>query len=448
MRRREFVGALAAPLAAGGCPAAPSPSGLPNIVLIMADQMTPFMTRPYGQKIAVTPALDRLAASGTLFENAYCNSPLCVPSRTSLFTGRLPAAVESYDNASEFAAHQPAMMHYLRRAGYRTAVAGKCHFIGPDQLHGFEDRLTPCIFPADFSMLPDWRKGPVYNKGTSVQSLLRALGPSQSNRQIAYDQAVFDRSLAYLRRYAAEGAQKPLFFNISFTHPHDPFTTTQKFLDLYRDADIPLPKDHGDIRRLSPTYEWFIIHHGLDKEKISEDRIREARRNYLGMISWVDEKIGLILDELERLDLRRNTLVIFTSDHGEMLGEHGQWSKRLMLEWSVRVPLILSQPGKIPEGKRAGAPVSLIDLFPTVAAVAGAKPETPLDGHSLLPLIEGPEDGRDRQVIAEYLGEGPIEPIRMVVWRSLKYITVNQYPPQLYDLRKDPEETTNLAGAR
>lgn len=109
-----------------------------------------------------------------------------------------------------------------------------------------------------------------------------------------------------------------------------------------------MPKDHGDIRRLSPTYEWFIIHHGLDREKLSAEKIREARRNYLGMISWLDEKVGLFLDELERLDLSRNTLVVLSSDHGEMLGEHGQWSKRIMLEWSARVPLILSQPGTLP----------------------------------------------------------------------------------------------------
>jgi choline-sulfatase len=421
---------------------------LPNIVFIMADQMTPFMTSPYGQKVARTPNLERLARGGALFESAYCNSPLCVPSRTSMFTGRLPAAVETYDNASEFAAHRPTLMHYLRRAGYRTVVAGKCHFIGPDQLHGFDERLTPCIFPADFSMLPDWRLGPVYNKGTSVQAQLRALGPSIWNRQLAFDQMVFDRSMERLRLHSLSRQQQPLFFNISFTQPHDPFTSTKKFLDLYQGADIPLPKNHGDIRRLSPTYEWFVIHHGLDKEKLPQDRIREARRNYLAMVSWIDDKVGQILDELERLNMRRNTAVIFTSDHGEMLGDHGQWSKRLMLEWSSRVPFMISLPGRIPPGQRVKAPVSLLDLFPTLAEVAGAKVETPLDGRSVLPLVSGKDDGRDREVIGEYLGEGPIEPIRMVRLRNYKYITVNGYPPQLFDLDKDPEETANVAGRR
>jgi choline-sulfatase len=181
MTRRDF-----ARLPAFGAAAAlPAPAqGLPNVIFVMADQMTPFMTGPYGQKAARTPHLDSLASAGTVFENAYCNSPLCVPSRLSMFTGRLPTRVDAFDNASEFPAHCPTMLHYLRRAGYRTAVAGKTHFIGPDQLHGFDERLSPCIFPADFSMLPDWRLGPVYNKGTSVQSMLRALGPSVWNRQL------------------------------------------------------------------------------------------------------------------------------------------------------------------------------------------------------------------------------------------------------------------------
>ena len=449
MTRRSFVQIPAgAPLLSQAPSARQSRGAPPDILFILLDQLTPFMIAPYGQRAARTPNLDRLARGGVVFENAYCNSPLYVPSRVSMLTERLPSAVESYDNASEFPAHWPTAMHYLRRAGYRPAVAGKCHFIGPDQWHGFQERLTPCIYPSGFDWVPDWRLGPVYNKGTSIQSTLRALGPSRWNRQMAFDQLVFDRSLERLRQHALSPRKQPLFLNISFTQPHDPFTSTQKFLDLYRQADIPLPKDHGDIRRLSPSYEWFIIHHGLDREKLSPDRIREARRNYLAMISWVDEKVGFLLDELERLELQRNTLVVLTSDHGEMLGEHGQWSKRILLEWAARVPLILSWPGSLPAGRRVSAPVSLLDLFPTLAEIASAQVETRLDGHSLLPLLDGRDDGRQREVVSEYLGEGAVAPMRMVRRGDLKYLTVHGHAPQLYDLAKDPEETVNLAGTR
>jgi choline-sulfatase len=450
MTRREFArlpvlgAAGAAQLGAQQSPR----KGLPNIIFVMADQMTPFMTGPYGQKVAHTPHLDALARMGTVFENAYCNSPLCVPSRMSMFAGRLPSRIGAYDNASEFPCRTPTFLHYLRRAGYQTAVTGKTHFIGADQLHGFNDRLTPCIFPADFSMLPDWRKGPVYNKGTSVQQMLRALGPSKWNRQLAFDTMAFDRGLEYLNTHQLNGKGQPLFLNLSLTQPHDPFTSTKEFLDLYKDGDIPLPKDHGDIRRLSPTYEWFIIHHGLDKEVLPAERVREARRNYLAMISWVDDKVGQLLKELHRLGMGGNTVLIFASDHGEMLGEHGQWSKRLMLEWSARVPLIVAGHGRIPAGKRVVAPVSLVDLFPTFMEMAEVQVETPLDGRSLLPLLDGRDDGRERECTAEYLGEGTVEPIRMVRSGKMKYITVNGYPPQMFDLERDLGESTNLAGGR
>ncbi|MBV9084492.1 MAG: choline-sulfatase, partial [Acidobacteriaceae bacterium] len=461
MTRRTFVGSQIAAVAASQASGRNQPenapaqrrsqssarSDKPNILFIMADQLTPFMTSVYGQKVARTPNLDRLASRGTVFENAYCNSPLCVPSRTSMFTGRQVAPIEAWDNGAEFAAHRPTFVHYLRLAGYRTVVSGKTHFIGPDQMHGFDERLTPCIFPAGFVMITDWRLGARINNGTSMQSMLRMLGPSKWSRQLGYDEEVFRRAIGRLRRYATGKQDEPLFLNVSFTQPHDPFTTTAEFLNLYRASDMPLPKDSGDIKKLSPTYEWFEVFHGTNLEKLPPERIREARRNYLGMISWIDNRVGQLIDELDRLGMADNTVVIFTSDHGEMCGTHGQWSKRLMLEWSARIPLIVSIPGR-PGGRRSPALVSLVDLFPTFTELAGAKLETPIDGRSLLPILNGTEHGRDREVVAEYLGEGTLEPIRMIRSGQYKIITTNGYPPQLFDLERDPDETTNLSGDR
>ena len=418
----------------------------PNILFILVDQMTPFMTGPYGSRVARTPNIDRLARDGTVFENAYCNSPLCVPSRASMWSGRLPASIQSFDNGSEFPAHLPTIPYLLRTAGYRTAVAGKCHFIGAEQLHGFDERLTPCIFPAGFEMTPNWTLGPIYNKGTSIQQMLRMLGPSKWNRQLAFDQHAFDQSISRLRQYAITNNPEPLFLTVSFTQPHDPFTTTQEFLDLYKGVEIPQPKNRGDIRKLSPTYEWFIIHHGLDREKLSAERIQEARHNYLGMISWIDSRVGMLLAELDRLQMRDDTVVIFASDHGEMLGEHGQWSKRLLLEWSSRVPLIIRMSTREGAGRRIQQPVSLIDLMPTLADLASAKSQLAFDGTTLLPLVRGGPETDAAVVVGEYLGEGTIEPMRMIRKGDHKYITVNGYGPQLFDLKEDPEETVNLAG--
>jgi choline-sulfatase len=448
-RRQFFAVNAALPALQAQTPrpaATASASRPPNILFILVDQMTPFLTGPYGSRVAKTPNIDRLAREGVVFENAYCNSPLCVPSRASMWSGRMPSNVQSYDNGSEFPAHLPTIPYLLKTAGYRTAVAGKCHFIGADQLHGFDERLTPCIFPAGFEMTCDWTKGPVYNRGTSIQQMFRLLGPSTWTRQLAFDQNACEQGVARLRQYAITKNPEPLFLTVSFTQPHDPFTTTKDFLELYNPADIPLPKDYGDIRRLSPTYEWFIIHHGLDREKLSPERIRQARHNYLAMISWVDSRVGMLLDELDRLQMRDNTVVVFASDHGEMMGEHGQWSKRLLLEWSARVPFMVRIPGNAGAGRRVQQPVSLVDLMPTLADLGGVKTELSFDGSSLTPILRGGPEKKDAAVCAEYCGEGAIEPMRMVRKGSHKYITVNGYGPQFFDLGEDPEETTNIAG--
>jgi choline-sulfatase len=431
---------------AAAAPAAPA-GARPNILFLMVDQMAPFMIGPYGQRAAITPNLDRLARNGAVFDNAYCNAPLCVPSRASMFSGRLPSAVEAWDNASEFRADTPTIMHYLRAAGYQTAVSGKTHFIGPDQFHGFHERLTPCIYPTHFKFMHPWSKGAYWIQGTSIQVGLGKLGVSETNGQIDFDTMAVGRAVERMNRYALEGKDRPpLFLNVSLTQPHDPYCAPRRYLDMYRDVEIPMPRPYDDIRKLSPTYEWVRVVHGLDKETPSPEKVREARRCYLAMCTWLDDRIGLLLAELERLALARNTLIVLTSDHGDMCGEKGQWFKRIYLEWSARVPMIMSWAGRIPAGRRVAAPVSLVDLLPTFAEAAGVKVATHIDGRSLLPLAEGREEGRDREVIGEYFGEATLEPVRMVRRGDYKYITVNNYPPQLYDLKNDPAENVNAAG--
>ena len=334
--------------------------------------MTPFMIGPYGQKAAITPNLDRLARDGVVFDNAYCNSPLCVPSRMSMFTGKLANDIDVWDNAAELRSEFPTMMHCLRKAGYQTAVSGKTHFIGPDQLHGFHERMTPCIYPTHLPSYTRGRKGLIgfrerrYSKdwGASVQV--------ENDGQISFDDMTFGRSIEKLRAHALNAKDQPLFLNISFTQPHDPYCAPAKYLDLYKNANIPAPHPYDDIRKLSATYEWVRIVHGLDRETLTAEKIRMARMCYLAACSWLDEKVGQILAELENLGMADNTLVLFTSDHGDMLGEKGQWFKRIYLEWSARIPLMVRLPGKAHAGKRVSSLVSLVDLLPTFAEAAGS----------------------------------------------------------------------------
>ncbi len=418
----------------------------PNILFLMVDQMTPFLTPMYSRQAATMPNLQRLASEGVVFENAYCNSPLCVPSRMSMFSGRLAGAIDGWDNASVFHADIPSFVHYLRSAGYETTVSGKAHYIGPDQYHGFHARLTPDIYPTWYDFLHPWVKGPYWIEGTSIQAELAHLGPSEVNTQIDYDSTAYEHGLEYLRRYAMRGKGRPPFFlNVSFTQPHDPYCAPAKYLDMYRNAEIPMPHPYDDIRKLSPTYEWVEIVHGIDREKVPPAKVRETRRNYMAMCTWVDDRIGGVLAELRRLGLADNTFIVFTSDHGDMQGEKGQWFKRIYLEWSARVPMVLNWAGRLRPGRNASL-VSLVDLFPTFVEAAGGKVETAIDGKSLLPLADGREDGREREVIGQYCGEGLIEPECMVRRGQYKYIAVNNYAPQLYDLKADPYETVNFAG--
>ena len=165
------------------------------------------------------------------------------------------------------------MMHYLRAAGYQTAVAGKTHFIGPDQYHGFHERLTPCIYPTHFKFMHPWSKGPYWIEGTSVQTGLGKLGVSEINGQIDFDTMALGRAVERLNRYALDRKYKPdlapLFLNVSFTHPHDPYCAPRKYLNMYRNVDIPMPKPYEDIRKLSPTYEWVRIVHGLERTPLA-----------------------------------------------------------------------------------------------------------------------------------------------------------------------------------
>jgi choline-sulfatase len=422
----------------------------PNILLVMADQLAPQTLPAYGHRVVQTPHLSRLAAGAVVFDSAYCNFPICAPSRFSMLSGRLPHAIAAYDNASEFPAATPTLAHYLRHAGYRTILCGKMHFIGPDQLHGYEERLTTDIYPADFSWTPDWLKGPAYRPtGVSMRPVLEA-GPCVRSLQIDYDDEVEYRGTQKLYDLARNGGDAPFFLTVSFTHPHPPFVSSQRHWDLYRDADIDPPRVPPiAYEQLDEHSRWLHVAHAQDLYSVSDAQVLRARRAYYGMVSYVDEKIGRVLDVLAETGLADNTVVVFAGDHGEMLGERGMWFKQSFFEWSARVPLMVSAPGRFAP-RRVAAHVSLVDLLPTFLDLAtdGQPPDwvAPIDGQSLLPLMTGEDAGTGREVVAEYSSEGVCAASRMVRQGRWKYIFTHGLPPMLFDLQADPDERVNLAG--
>ena len=263
----------------------------PNILLVMADQLA-VQTLPFhGHPLVKTPHLSALAARGVVFDSAYCNFPICAPSRVSMLSGRLPHSLGAYDNASEFASATPTMAHYLRQAGYRTILCGKMHFIGADQLHGFDERLTTDIYPADFAWTPDWLKGPGFRPtGVSMRPVLEA-GPCVRSMQIDYDDEVEYKGAQCLYDLARSPRNKPFFLTVSYTHPHPPFVAPQRFWDLYREEEIDAPRvppiayDDLDVHS-----QWLYVAHAQDLYSVSEAQVRRARHAYYGMVSYVMKK--------------------------------------------------------------------------------------------------------------------------------------------------------------
>lgn len=420
-----------------------------NILLIMADQLAAQALSLYGNKVCKTPNLDRLAAEGTVFSYPYSNNPLCVPSRASMLSGQFTPRIGVYDNANELPISTPTMAHYLRHAGYWTVLSGKMHFIGPDQLHGFNERTTTDVYPANFQWIADWSAGPSFvPSGTALNGVVEA-GPCVRSMQEDYDDEVEYQAIQNLYDRARLPEKMPFFHIVSFTSPHTPFVVAEKYWNLYSDDEIdapavgPLPFEELDY-----FSKALFFAHGRHRHRVTADHIRACRRAYYGMISYIDDKIGRLLETLEKIGERDNTAIFFVSDHGEMLGERGMWFKQAFWDWSGRIPMIASIPG-LKQPARCDKVTSLVDLLPTfmdIAGIANMPLPLPIDGHSLLPLLKGEEKDWPDVAIADYLAIGPCVPTRMVRKGRFKLIYTHTQPSLLFDMIADPKELDDLAG--
>lgn len=419
----------------------------PDILIVMADQMAPSALPFHGSPVTRTPAMSRLAESGVVFDAAYTASPLCAPGRASFMTGLLPSRTRTYDNAAAFTSEIPTFAHYLRLAGYRTVLSGKMHFCGPDQLHGFEERLTTDIYPADYGWTPDWDRPHERPSWYHDMSSVVDAGPCVRSNQLDFDDEVAFAAERSLFAHIRSGDERPFCYVVSFSHPHDPFTISRKWWDLYRDEDIPMP-DIGDDE-ISPHPHEVRLREvcAMNGVEITEDQVRAARRAYYGAISYVDDHVAALIDLLRETGRLDDTVLIVTSDHGEMLGERGAWYKMSFYEGAARVPLVVRAPALFPPG-RVPAAVSTMDLLPTLVGLAHDGDLQgvigPLDGRSLLPHLSGAPD--HDEVAAEYLAEGAIAPIVMIRRGRHKFIHSPADPDQLFDLASDPHERANLVG--
>ncbi|PTV97332.1 choline-sulfatase [Rhodobacter aestuarii] len=418
----------------------------PNILILMVDQCNGTLFPDGPAQFLHAPNLSALAARSVRFANTYTASPLCAPGRASFMSGQLPSRTRVYDNAAEFASDIPTYAHHLRRAGYHTALSGKMHFVGPDQLHGFEERLTTDIYPADFGWTPDYTKpGERIDWWYHNLGSVTGAGVAEISNQMEYDDEVAYNATRKLYDLSRRLDDRPWCLTVSFTHPHDPYVARRKFWDLYddcpeRDPELPpIPFEDMDphSRRLMEASDFRAF-------EITPEHVRRARQGYFANISYIDEKIGEILDVLKRGRMEENTIILFVSDHGDMLGERGLWFKMNFYEGSARVPMMIAAPGWAPA--RIEAPVSTLDVVPTLAGLAGldiAALARWTDGEDLAPLVAG--TGTRGPVPMEYAAEGSIAPLVALRDGRWKLTLCDADPPMLHDLDRDPQERTNLA---
>lgn len=421
----------------------------PNFLIVMVDQLTGTLFPDGPADFLHVPHLRALAARSARFANNYTASPLCAPGRASFMSGQLPSRTGVYDNAAEFPSSIPTFAHHLRASGYHTCLSGKMHFVGPDQLHGFEERLTTDIYPADFGWTPDYRKpGERIDWWYHNLGSVTGAGVAEITNQMEYDDEVAfhaNQKLYQLSRASDDAERRPWCLTVSLSHPHDPFVARRKYWDLYENCPaldpetsfIPHDKQDPHSQRLYRASDYASF-------DITSEQVRRSRRGYFANISYVDDKLGELLDTLKRTRMADDTVIVFCSDHGEMLGERGLWFKMSFFEGSARVPLMIAGAGIL--AGLIGEPTSNLDICPTLCDIAGidmgaVMPWT--DGQSLLPLTQGA--ARTEPVPMEYAAEGSYAPMAALRDGRYKFIHCELDPPQLFNLEADPLEQDNLA---
>jgi choline-sulfatase len=412
----------------------------PNILIIMSDEHAPMYSSVYGHPIVRTPNMERLARAGATFDAAYCNSPLCMPSRMSFMTGRLVNKIGAWDNWTPMRSDLVTWAHRLRAAGYDVALSGKQHFGGADQLHGFQAQLARDLHAERYHAIHAWDDGIV--PAEQPWHEVHEAGPGWTE-ELEVDELVQERALEFLRDPARR--DKPWALNASFIAPHFPYVVPQRFWDTYPPAEMDLPTiPDGHLENLHPMAQRIRRMFGFPQ--FPDVVVRRARAGYYALISYFDEKIGELLDALDETAQLENTVIMHISDHGDMNGEHGMWRKSNFYEASARVPLQVVWPGRIEGGRRLSQVVSLVDVTATICDIAGDECDLPLDGDSLLPLLAGESDNWKDEAFCEYLAHGSDRPLAMLRRGRYKLNYSWGDPVELYDLEADPREFRDLSG--
>lgn len=415
-----------------------------NLVFIMSDEHNSAFMGAVGHPVVSTPNMDRLAASGTLFANAYTNCPICVPARASFATGRYVHDCGYWDNADPYDGAIPGWGHRLIDQGHRVTSIGKLHYRDSSDDNGFDEELIPLHVVDGLGDLAGLIREDMPERKAAAR-FARDVGRGEST-YTNYDRSIADEAVRWLTEEAPRHRDRPWVLFVSFVCPHFPLIAPPEFYDLYPEADIPWPALYAQDERPDHPY-YAALRHSMNYDKyFDEDRVRKAVAGYLGLCSFLDHNVGLVLDGIERAGLAGDTRVIYTSDHGEALGQRGLWGKSTMFEESAAVPLIMAGPG-IDAGRRVDTLVSLVDCHPTIIDAVGGErhpDDAGLPGHSLFEIAGGAEP--DRVVFSEYHAAASVAANYMVREGRYKLVYFHGMEPELFDLEADPGECRNLAG--
>jgi choline-sulfatase len=422
----------------------------PNVLFLFSDQHAHRVAGFAGDAVAQTPHLDRLARDGVVFDSAYCPSPLCVPSRMSMLSGRYPFEQECWTNDDYLRSDAATWLHSAGAAGYRPVLAGRLHAMGPDQLHGYAQRMV-----GDHS--PNWGGVPRHDLGVLDKAndpwreSLERSGIGQSAYQVK-DAETTRAACDHLRKLGAAqraGEGQPFCLTVGFLLPHPPYVAWRE--DYERFAGRVPPPAHGAPPSPPHAWElWWRENRGI--AALDEAAIMRARTAYYALVYRLDTMIGEVLACLDSEGLAEDTLIVYTTDHGDQLGERGLWWKHTLYEDSVRVPLVLRWDGRVPAGERRAQVVDLLDVAATMAAAMGGPPLPFGHGRDLLPIAQDARAPWNDEVFCEHCTDtvpawtgGQSVQQRMVRSGPWKLVYAHGYAPQLFDLAHDPHERRDLA---
>lgn len=416
----------------------------PNVVIIMSDQHHPQFMSCGKNTIIHTPAIDSLANRGCRFENAYCASPLCGPSRMAFMSGQMPSANGCLDNIKQLHGDTLTFAHMFAASGYQTVLAGRMHFNGSDQRHGFDKRLisdvTSYVYKDDAAMVDELLCNGPWFTGPHVKAIQRS-GPGKCSYE-QYDKHVAKAASQWINERESD---RPFMLTVGFVLPHSPYVASQEDFDAYdklvSEEDLPpwQEQTHPELKRYQDASKLN------DEPRVSVQDQRRARVAYYGMCASLDRQVKVLLDALEAKGITDDTIIVYTSDHGEHMGEHGLWWKQTFYEAAVGIPMIFAGPG-VPQNKTIQQNVSLLDLGQTLLDMTGSKPNPTSQGRSFKCLFDGNTQAWHDTVYAENLFRIDNDCIQRMVkkgpWKLNHY---HGHEPLLFNIEEDPGELNNRA---